>query len=50
MADSENRTDSSISRRRLLGTAGATGLALGAVGGAAGYATASSNSPTPPRR
>ncbi|MFD7205557.1 iron uptake transporter deferrochelatase/peroxidase subunit [Streptomyces sp. NPDC059893] len=45
MADSENRTDSGISRRRLLGTAGATGLALGAVGGAAGYATASSNSP-----
>ncbi|MFJ6931800.1 iron uptake transporter deferrochelatase/peroxidase subunit [Streptomyces nigra] len=27
-----------ISRRRLLGTAGATGLALGAAGGAAGYA------------
>ncbi|WP_229877559.1 iron uptake transporter deferrochelatase/peroxidase subunit [Streptomyces bluensis] len=31
-----------ISRRRLLGTAGATGLALGAVGGAAGYAAAPS--------
>ncbi|MFF2504402.1 iron uptake transporter deferrochelatase/peroxidase subunit [Streptomyces sp. NPDC058067] len=50
MADSENPTasangtDSGISRRRLLGTAGATGLALGAVGAAAGYATASSNS------
>ncbi|WP_461067294.1 iron uptake transporter deferrochelatase/peroxidase subunit [Streptomyces pseudoechinosporeus] len=29
-----------ISRRRLLGTAGATGLALGAAGGAAGYAAA----------
>ncbi|MCX4235428.1 iron uptake transporter deferrochelatase/peroxidase subunit [Streptomyces ortus] len=29
-----------VSRRRLLGTAGATGLALGAVGGAAGYAAA----------
>ncbi|GAA3809532.1 iron uptake transporter deferrochelatase/peroxidase subunit [Streptomyces phyllanthi] len=29
-----------ISRRQLLGTAGATGLALGAVGGAAGYAAA----------
>ncbi|GAA4963849.1 peroxidase [Streptomyces caelestis] len=29
-----------ISRRRLLGTAGATGLALGAAGGAAGYASA----------
>ncbi|WP_320782666.1 iron uptake transporter deferrochelatase/peroxidase subunit [Streptomyces sp. CRN 30] len=32
-----------ISRRRLLGTAGASGLALGAAGGAAGYAAA----PTP---
>ncbi|MEV0219391.1 iron uptake transporter deferrochelatase/peroxidase subunit [Streptomyces sp. NPDC050704] len=31
-----------ISRRRLLGTAGATGLALGAAGGAAGYAAAPS--------
>jgi dye decolorizing peroxidase len=29
-----------FSRRRLLGTAGATGLALGAAGGAAGYAAA----------
>ncbi|MBQ0827802.1 iron uptake transporter deferrochelatase/peroxidase subunit [Streptomyces tagetis] len=29
-----------ISRRRLLGTAGATGLVLGAAGGAAGYAAA----------
>lgn len=29
-----------ISRRRLLGTAGATGLALGAAGGAVGYASA----------
>ncbi|MEV6737285.1 iron uptake transporter deferrochelatase/peroxidase subunit [Streptomyces sp. NPDC051104] len=29
-----------ITRRRLLGTAGATGLALGAAGGAAGYAAA----------
>ena len=29
-----------ISRRRLLGTAGATGLVLGAVGGAVGYAAA----------
>ncbi|MGC9378614.1 iron uptake transporter deferrochelatase/peroxidase subunit [Streptomyces sp. MH13] len=34
-----------ISRRRLLGTAGATGLVLGAAGGAAGYAAAPS-SPT----
>ncbi|MFC4464816.1 iron uptake transporter deferrochelatase/peroxidase subunit [Streptomyces xiangluensis] len=31
-----------ISRRRLLGTAGASGLALGAAGGAAGYAAAPS--------
>ncbi|GGX82365.1 hypothetical protein GCM10010358_40670 [Streptomyces minutiscleroticus] len=29
-----------VTRRRLLGTAGATGLALGAAGGAAGYAAA----------
>ncbi|MEW2494659.1 iron uptake transporter deferrochelatase/peroxidase subunit [Streptomyces nodosus] len=36
-----------ISRRRLLGTAGATGLALGAVGGAAGYAAASTEKTTP---
>ncbi|MFJ2771612.1 iron uptake transporter deferrochelatase/peroxidase subunit [Streptomyces sp. NPDC087300] len=34
--------DNGISRRRLLGTAGATGLALGAGGGAVGYAAASS--------
>ncbi|MDX3670501.1 iron uptake transporter deferrochelatase/peroxidase subunit [Streptomyces europaeiscabiei] len=33
-----------ISRRLLLGTAGATGLALGAAGGAAGYAAGSSSS------
>jgi dye decolorizing peroxidase len=37
-----------ISRRRLLGTAGATGLALGAVGGAAGYAAAPSADKTTP--
>ncbi|MER6121126.1 iron uptake transporter deferrochelatase/peroxidase subunit [Streptomyces sp. NPDC001795] len=36
-----------ISRRRLLGTAGATGLALGAAGGAAGYAAAPSEKTTP---
>ncbi|MFJ5530409.1 iron uptake transporter deferrochelatase/peroxidase subunit [Streptomyces sp. NPDC093261] len=36
-----------ISRRRLLGTAGATGLALGAVGGAAGYAAAPSEKAVP---
>lgn len=35
-----------VSRRRLLGTAGATGLALGAAGGAAGYASAPSASST----
>ncbi|MEV8317941.1 iron uptake transporter deferrochelatase/peroxidase subunit [Streptomyces sp. NPDC059900] len=35
--------DNGISRRRLLGTAGATGLALGAAGGAAGYAAAPSD-------
>ncbi|MFF8656932.1 iron uptake transporter deferrochelatase/peroxidase subunit [Streptomyces huasconensis] len=35
-------TDNGISRRRLLGTAGATGLALGAAGGAVGYAVAPS--------
>ncbi|WAU86011.1 iron uptake transporter deferrochelatase/peroxidase subunit [Streptomyces sp. Qhu-G9] len=35
-----------VSRRRLLGTAGATGLALGAAGGAAGYAAAPSTDRT----
>ncbi|MEV5607117.1 iron uptake transporter deferrochelatase/peroxidase subunit [Streptomyces sp. NPDC052225] len=51
MADTQSRTDSpaqapsGISRRRLIGTAGATGVALGAVGAGAGYAVASSNSP-----
>ncbi|WP_121747936.1 iron uptake transporter deferrochelatase/peroxidase subunit [Streptomyces sp. E2N166] len=41
--DSENTsTRQGVSRRRLLGTAGATGLVLGAVGGAAGYAAAPS--------
>ncbi|ELP62532.1 Tat-translocated enzyme [Streptomyces turgidiscabies Car8] len=39
---SKNATQS-ISRRRLLGTAGATGLALGAAGGATGYAVGSSD-------
>ncbi|MYY12563.1 deferrochelatase/peroxidase EfeB [Streptomyces sp. SID4919] len=34
-----------VTRRRLLGTAGATGLALGAVGTAAGYAAAGSGDP-----
>ncbi|MFI1441080.1 iron uptake transporter deferrochelatase/peroxidase subunit [Streptomyces fructofermentans] len=36
----QSRPHGSVSRRRLLGTAGATGLALGAAGGAAGYAAA----------
>ncbi|MEU5685231.1 iron uptake transporter deferrochelatase/peroxidase subunit [Streptomyces venezuelae] len=35
--------DNGISRRRLIGTAGATGLALGAAGGVAGYAAAPSD-------
>ncbi|NEC49505.1 deferrochelatase/peroxidase EfeB [Actinospica acidiphila] len=39
-------TASGMSRRRLLGTAGATGLVLGAAGGAVGYAAAPSG-PTP---
>ncbi|MBO1336721.1 iron uptake transporter deferrochelatase/peroxidase subunit [Streptomyces sp. VRA16 Mangrove soil] len=48
MADTESRTETStppasgITRRRLIGTAGATGVALGAVGAGAGYAVASS--------
>ncbi|MFJ8823776.1 iron uptake transporter deferrochelatase/peroxidase subunit [Streptomyces sp. NPDC102467] len=51
MADTESRTappeavPTGISRRRLIGTAGATGVALGAVGAGTGYAVASSNSP-----
>ncbi|MFI7339299.1 iron uptake transporter deferrochelatase/peroxidase subunit [Streptomyces sp. NPDC050085] len=52
MADTESRTENpatssspGISRRRLIGTAGATGVALGAVGAGAGYAAGSSNSP-----
>ncbi|MGW3860084.1 iron uptake transporter deferrochelatase/peroxidase subunit [Streptomyces sp. NPDC005047] len=36
-----------ISRRRLLGTAGATGLVLGAAGGATGYAAAPSTAAPP---
>ncbi|MEU6392505.1 iron uptake transporter deferrochelatase/peroxidase subunit [Streptomyces sp. NPDC046939] len=52
MADTESRTGSQtrattasegITRRRLIGTAGATGVALGAVGAGAGYAAAASN-------
>ncbi|QNS05202.1 iron uptake transporter deferrochelatase/peroxidase subunit [Streptomyces xanthii] len=53
MADTQSRTaaDTSgpgapgISRRRLIGTAGATGVALGAVGAGAGYAVASATAP-----
>lgn len=45
-ADSTTARDG-ISRRRLLGTAGATGLVLGATGGAAGYAAAPSATVTP---
>lgn len=40
--ESGRTTEAGISRRRLLGTAGATGLALGAAGGAVGYASAPS--------
>ncbi|KPI21804.1 Tat-translocated protein [Actinobacteria bacterium OK074] len=36
-----------LSRRRLLGTAGATGLVLGAAGSAAGYEAAADDRPTP---
>ncbi|AZM61332.1 MULTISPECIES: iron uptake transporter deferrochelatase/peroxidase subunit [unclassified Streptomyces] len=38
--ESVRTTRGGISRRRLLGTAGATGLVLGAAGGAVGYASA----------
>ncbi|MFC9057347.1 iron uptake transporter deferrochelatase/peroxidase subunit [Streptomyces sp. NPDC057074] len=44
-AETANREG--ISRRRLLGTAGATGLVLGAAGGATGYATAPSTAAAP---
>lgn len=43
---SETPSPEGLTRRRLLGTAGATGLALGAVGGAVGYTAAPS--PTTP--
>ncbi|MGZ3100166.1 iron uptake transporter deferrochelatase/peroxidase subunit [Streptomyces sp. H72] len=46
--DSANTTPrDGISRRRLLGTAGATGLVLGTAGAAAGYAAAPSSAATP---
>ncbi|MFI9343113.1 iron uptake transporter deferrochelatase/peroxidase subunit [Streptomyces sp. NPDC052773] len=41
-AGAPSRPGEGISRRRLLGTAGATGLVLGAAGGAVGYAAAPS--------
>ncbi|MEW2114531.1 iron uptake transporter deferrochelatase/peroxidase subunit [Streptomyces sp. NPDC005474] len=41
----DGKPEQGISRRRLLGTAGATGLVLGAAGGATGYAVGSSGSP-----
>ncbi|WP_328561474.1 iron uptake transporter deferrochelatase/peroxidase subunit [Streptomyces coelicoflavus] len=46
--NAENTTaPESISRRRLLGTAGATGLVLGTAGAAAGYAAAPSSAAAP---
>ncbi|MET9493924.1 iron uptake transporter deferrochelatase/peroxidase subunit [Streptomyces sp. NPDC006552] len=57
MADTQRRTapdtDSpssppGITRRRLIGTAGATGAALGVAGAGAGYAVAASNPPEQP--
>ncbi|WP_371661295.1 iron uptake transporter deferrochelatase/peroxidase subunit [Streptomyces sp. NBC_00280] len=41
VGDAQENGGHGISRRRLLGTAGATGLALGAAGGATGYAVGS---------
>ncbi|MFI1354942.1 iron uptake transporter deferrochelatase/peroxidase subunit [Streptomyces sp. NPDC020898] len=43
-AGAAGKAPQGFSRRRLLGTAGATGLALGAAGGATGYAVGSSDS------
>ncbi|MFI7385316.1 iron uptake transporter deferrochelatase/peroxidase subunit [Streptomyces sp. NPDC049813] len=56
MADTQSRTapetgspsSPGITRRRLLGTAGATGAALGVAGAGAGYAVAASNTPEQP--
>ncbi|TXR96402.1 deferrochelatase/peroxidase EfeB [Streptomyces sp. col6] len=48
-ASSDNSKDRAVSRRRLLGTAGAagaTGLVLGAAGGATGYAMTRDEAPT----
>ncbi|WCN01929.1 iron uptake transporter deferrochelatase/peroxidase subunit [Streptomyces sp. M92] len=46
-SDAQDITHQGISRRRLLGTAGATGLVLGAAGATAGYAAAPSSAATP---
>ncbi|MFI9823135.1 iron uptake transporter deferrochelatase/peroxidase subunit [Streptomyces sp. NPDC052013] len=46
-AASAASTGPGISRRRLLGTAGATGLVFGAAGGAVGYASAPAGASTP---
>ncbi|WP_399139163.1 iron uptake transporter deferrochelatase/peroxidase subunit [Streptomyces sp. NBUA17] len=43
----DNADRGGLSRRRLLGTAGATGLVLGAAGAAAGYTAAPSSAATP---
>ncbi len=48
--DLQDTTREGISRRRLLGTAGATGLVLGTAGAAAGYAAAPSSAATPSPR
>ncbi|MGW4921036.1 iron uptake transporter deferrochelatase/peroxidase subunit [Streptomyces parvulus] len=45
--DPEAAAREGISRRRLLGTAGATGLVLGAAGGATGYAAAPTSAADP---
>ncbi|MEV5016369.1 iron uptake transporter deferrochelatase/peroxidase subunit [Streptomyces sp. NPDC053780] len=45
--NAESADREGISRRRLLGTAGATGLVLGAAGGATGYAAAPSTAAAP---
>ncbi|RSN56709.1 deferrochelatase/peroxidase EfeB [Streptomyces sp. WAC 04229] len=45
--NAESADREGISRRRLLGTAGATGLVLGAAGGATGYAAAPSTAAVP---
>ncbi|MFF5883655.1 deferrochelatase/peroxidase EfeB [Streptomyces sp. SID9913] len=46
-ADTARPAPDGISRRRLLGTAGATGIVFGAAGGAVGYASAPAGAATP---